>query len=43
MCIHGLYFFDPTNGIEKDDKGYYRIWYCGKCGQTFKTRNLKER
>jgi len=37
-CIHGLFFYKGL--IEKDEKGYYRIWVCGKCGKEFKIRNL---
>jgi len=33
-------FYDPSNLIQKDEDGYYRIWYCSKCGRSFKNRNL---
>jgi hypothetical protein len=37
-CIHGLFFYQQN--ILKDEKGYYRIWTCAKCGKDFKNRNL---
>jgi hypothetical protein len=38
-CIHGLFFiWDQI--IQKDEKGYYRLWACAKCGAKFKNRNL---
>jgi hypothetical protein len=40
MCNHGLYFFIPSEGIEKDDIGLYKAWYCGNCGKKFKSRDL---
>jgi hypothetical protein len=31
-CIHGLFFYHPDDGILKDEIGYYRKYYCAKCG-----------
>jgi len=39
-CIHDMLFFDPIEGIQEDQKGLYRNWYCSKCGKAFKNRNL---
>ena len=39
-CPHTLQFYDPLDGIMKDDEGYYRIWYCAYCGAAFKDRDL---
>ena len=40
---HGLFFYDPTEMIQKDERGYYRTWYCGICGNSFKNRDLNIR
>ena len=34
---------DPTEMIQKDERGYYRTWYCGICGNSFKNRDLNIR
>jgi hypothetical protein len=39
MCIHGLFFYNPSDLIHKDEKGYYRNWICAKCGKSWKIRN----
>lgn len=40
-CVHGLWYYDPSELIRKDEDGcLYRIWYCGKCGSPRKSRTL---